>query len=403
MLRRALPLRPRHAKELVYGVKDLSRMLTSERGGAPPAGYMTDDRFLAAYVWYFLPWNLFRLARLLRGLEMDLPEGGVVLDLGAGPLTFPLALWLSRPELRERELTLVCVDRSQKALTVGAALFEHVSGGGGPWRVKTVREQVHRSMRGEADLVVAANLVNELAWSRNIPLSERMERFGESLADTLAFGGRVLVVDPGIRASGKALVKLRRAFLDAGLYLLAPCPHSEACPMSPERSRSWCHFNFDAKGAPRWLADLTGRAGLDKTGLSLSFLYAGQEKPDVRGGGARIVSNAFHPYGRTGPAARYACRAKGLGMLLCRGREDIRPGDLLALEWPKQAERDQKTGAAKVVLAGSGARPDARTDARTDARPGAPPRPASGKKAGENESRRRPQRKRGKPEGGRKR
>ena len=37
------------------------------------------------------------MSRLFTGLDLDVPEGGHVADLGSGPLTAIIALWMSRP------------------------------------------------------------------------------------------------------------------------------------------------------------------------------------------------------------------------------------------------------------------------------------------------------------------
>ena len=112
---RARPLRGKHRAGLAGGIAELSGLLTSEREDLPP-DYMSRPPHLAAYLRWFLPWNIHRQGRLLQGLELDLPDEPRVLDVGAGPLTFAIALWLARPDLRERPLQLVAVDRSEAAL-----------------------------------------------------------------------------------------------------------------------------------------------------------------------------------------------------------------------------------------------------------------------------------------------
>jgi hypothetical protein len=101
LLRRIHPLKTKHRATLPGTVRRLSAFLTVERDQLPP-DYMNRPEYLAAYVNYFLPWNIYRQGRLLQGLELDLPEGTRILDLGAGPLTFLHSLWLARPELRRR-------------------------------------------------------------------------------------------------------------------------------------------------------------------------------------------------------------------------------------------------------------------------------------------------------------
>lgn len=106
-LAKVRPLSAAHRRSLPEDVADLSRLLTTERG-ALNRPYWSSPAFVSAYLYYFLPWNLLRLTRLLSGLPLPDPGAAVVpeseallLDAGSGPLTLPLALWLARPLWRE--------------------------------------------------------------------------------------------------------------------------------------------------------------------------------------------------------------------------------------------------------------------------------------------------------------
>ena len=145
-------------RELPNRIRDLSLSLTADREGGPRPGYLSDPRELAAYAWYFLPWNLLRLCRLLPGLDLTLPEDGLVCDLGTGPLTLPLALWLSRPDLRRTRLRFVCTDRSRRALDLGVRLFTEVAGfdptsRDAPWRMRCIRGEYWQGLVEGAHLL----------------------------------------------------------------------------------------------------------------------------------------------------------------------------------------------------------------------------------------------------------
>ena len=94
-LRSAFPLQAKHRKQTPGAIRELSEMLTTDRSSLPP-DYMNRARFLGAYLHWFLPWNLLRQGRLLQGLDLELKDGARVVDLGSGPLTFFLALWLAQ-------------------------------------------------------------------------------------------------------------------------------------------------------------------------------------------------------------------------------------------------------------------------------------------------------------------
>ncbi len=362
LLRKAAPLRPKHFNELPFQIKTLSQALTADKGTGPPPGYLSDDKYLSAYSWYFLPWNLYRLTRLLSGLPLDLPDGAAILDLGAGPLTFVQALWLARPDLRAKNLRFTCVDSSQKAMRLGAALFdlirEETLAGGieearGAWSVSLVRGQLRKPPAFGANLVVAANVINELHFTRSGTLGDRMDMVAETLAGAAGADGKLLVIEPGVRSSGKMLARLRDSFTDMGLALLAPCPHEGPCPLDGGKLKSWCHFSAKTDSAPQWLSELSRLAGLPKRAASLSFLLAGAPGSADAGrspGLTRIVSNMFKPEGGPGPEARYGCFSGGLGLLLANEPAGLLSGDLLEASWPKNPARDVKSGAARVLL-----------------------------------------------------
>ncbi|EFL49559.1 Ribosomal small subunit Rsm22 [Solidesulfovibrio fructosivorans JJ]] len=384
LLRRALGLTPGRERELPWRIRDLSLSLTAERDGGPKPGYLSEPRTLAAYAWYFLPWNLLRLSRLLPGLDLDLPDGGLVCDLGSGPLTFVQALWLSRPDLRRKRLRFTCVDRSRRALDLGQALFTGLAGfdpttADAPWRIRTVRGEYWQGLADGAQLTTMVNVANELAESGREPLDLRMERLAGQLADSLAPGGRALVVEPGTRLGWRCLAAMRTALVEMGLGLAAPCPHGEECPFSASKVRAWCHFNISLAGAPAWLTTLSDKAELGKQRLSLSFLMARAAPPEYAAQAVRIVSGPFSLNDAPG-AAVYGCTEKGLAVVVAPDGRAPRPGDLLIRDIPQDAPRDAKSGAPRIIL-----------DAQAVPAPKAAPDTAAVERSGAKPPRRRPQ------------
>ncbi|MBO5730041.1 MAG: hypothetical protein J6R67_02480, partial [Treponema sp.] len=119
------PLSSRQLLRLPENIRDVSHLLTDQRGGRR-MGYLNDTVALSAYMRYFQWWNLLRLTRLFAGLkpsQLNVPDNGICLDIGSGPLTVPIALWLARPDLREKKLTWYCLDHSQTALSLGEELY----------------------------------------------------------------------------------------------------------------------------------------------------------------------------------------------------------------------------------------------------------------------------------------
>ena len=78
------PLSSRQLLRLPENIRDLSHLLTDQRGGRR-MGYLNDTVYLSAYMRYFQWWNLLRLTRLFAGLkpsQLNVPDNGVCLDIG---------------------------------------------------------------------------------------------------------------------------------------------------------------------------------------------------------------------------------------------------------------------------------------------------------------------------------
>ena len=119
-----MPMNGAQRRDLPNACRDLSAMLTTDRDSLDRP-YWTAPRLTSAYLRYFLPWNLVRLSSLLPGLDFGrIPDEPVILDMGSGPLTLPLALWLSRPDLREKPVTIVASDTTPHILELGRRVFE---------------------------------------------------------------------------------------------------------------------------------------------------------------------------------------------------------------------------------------------------------------------------------------
>ncbi len=250
------PLKGSHKRELPDNIVTLSRMLTVNRVELQRP-YWVSAPLTSAYVHYFLPWNIFRLTRLFSGLKLPAPPAQgefFLLDLGSGPLTLPLALWLACPEWRGRKLTLMAVDCAGHPLHIGKSLLEAMARmeGCDPWKVHLVQAPLAQGLRRAGGLVQkglspwlvsAANVLNELP-----PVKRRYgddedgaagerSRHEEVLKGVTALlrksqpGARALFVEPGTRLGGLTLMYMRALACESELSVYGPCPHEGLCPL----------------------------------------------------------------------------------------------------------------------------------------------------------------------------
>lgn len=239
-LAKVWPLNTAHKRSLPDDVAQLSRLLTTERAGlARP--YWSSPASISAYLYYFLPWNLVRLTRLLASLPLAdpravAPQGGeaLLVDVGSGPLTLPLALWLARPEWRSAPVRVLAMDTSSQPLELGKTLMEVLGEltGQPVWPVRVARaplDQVVRQVapllsggRARPWLVSAANVLNELRFgkkrSRGASAIEDEDEF-----DSLDAEGMDLDGNPAAgEADGEKPEGCREDRLDSFLESLSP-------------------------------------------------------------------------------------------------------------------------------------------------------------------------------------
>jgi hypothetical protein len=217
---------------------------------------------------------------------------------------------------------------------------------------------------GPFDLIVVAHVLNEIGDPRRaVPARVELLR---DLLPLLAVGGRLLVVEPGTRVHGRALMMVRDALAEQGIRLHAPCTGAPRCPLL-QTPGDWCHAEEAWQAPPAFLA-LEREAGLTKTVLKHSHLLLSREQAQLRG--LRLIGGVMQP--PRGAALRYACGPAGLVTLdvarsgPAAGREALR-GALFA-------DRPALVRAAAVTPSSGPAGPSGR-------RRGGSPRARGGKRA----------------------
>jgi hypothetical protein len=389
---RPLPLKRR--KSLPYDIRDLWASLTADRENRK-GSYLSAPDSLSAYLRYFLPWNVYRYLRLLPALDLGfLKAGSVIVDLGSGPLSVAIALFIAKSELRSLPLTVYAVDRAPQGMEIGAEILTALSlaldGKLPVWRIIRIHGDAEAAIKEKADLVTAGYFLNEFGRRDVAGLFERASRAARIMEERLKPEGRILVLEAGDARAASLVSALRESFIESGFLPLAPCPHSEPCPMPgffrahkssgpsgaqaeghelirdssgrplilASGKRPWCHFSFDTRDAPKELLAISEKAGLPKESASLSFFYARRETAAVPAAApknaepVRIVSEPF-PLPEN-LAGRYACSASGY-VLVRSGTASplwrrLIPGDLLSLDLAASPGRDSKTRALLADL-----------------------------------------------------
>lgn len=380
------PLNSKQQAHLPENIRELSHLLTDERGSRR-MGYMNSTVFLAAYTRYFMWWNLVRLTPVFssffseavsQSIFSSLTDDSVLLDIGSGPLTVPVALWLASPELRKKKLTFYCLDYSQTALALGEEILLSVAAKTSLttpdqklWQIVRVKGAMGTAIKRKADMVFCANMFNELFWDTPQPLEQVSKKYSSQLMPYLKEKASVFVVEPGVPRAARFVSLLRDSLMRKGFMPLSPCPHSAVCPMDGRKGGKWCHFTLLTDEAPARLMKLSAAAGIPKDRASLSFIFsssvvaaggkvlptgakAAQSKgckvePVIENLQLRIVSDSIRL--NDGSSGRYACSEKGLALAMAPERA-FSSGDLIEAELPigkaGKLPVDKKSGALKI-------------------------------------------------------
>jgi SAM-dependent methyltransferase len=237
-------LAPAELARAARAVDSLHEGLVGSRALAGAATY-DDPRHLGAYLLWWWPQTYAKLVAMLelaRGAgALDLPKMPRILDVGSGPGPAALAL------LDGLGGSATAVDASDAALSEARAL----SGG----TLRTVRADVTAGLPvldGTFDVVVIANALSEL------PPRSRAELVR---AVPMADAGAMLLVEPALRDTGRALLELRDDLLGGGGWsAAAPCLTQRPCP-ALEHPRDWCTAQH-AWEPPPHVAQIAAELGL---------------------------------------------------------------------------------------------------------------------------------------------
>ena len=274
---------------LAQAVLNLSRLFTTARATLPP-GYLDDPAHAAAYRAYFLPVNLSKVQVLLDELPSDNVAGAsdrpmAVLDLGCGPGTGSLALldwlWHRKPE-RAKSLSVLAADSSPAPLQETKKLWEAYCQevGIASMGLRCVGGNLEHPLKGDLgkqiakgepyDLIIMANCLNELFATASDPPAERAAVVGQ-LLPFLAPQGTIMIVEPALRQTARALHQVRNHLLKQGLCTVySPCLHEGLCP-ALDHPDDWCHEERPWQ-APPAIAAIDRKVGFIKDALKFSYL-----------------------------------------------------------------------------------------------------------------------------------
>ncbi len=295
---------PRTLRRFVPPLQSLSAHLNeleARRVAAVP--YMRDRLLREAYLLYYVTSNFLKPDWPLREVwPGGLPHGTEsfrVLDIGCGPGTGIAALHAWCDSVHPVQPISV---RGIDAVEANAALYRET---GQALRARTGHAIDCDAAVGDArrlerepggyDLIMGLNVLNELPASAQPP-------FLAHCAELLLPGGRLLLIEPALHATSRALLTLRDQAVQSGWMVEAPCFRQGPCP-ALNREKDWCHHDMPWE-RPDFIAWLDEEIGNIKRSLKFSCLVLRRTNagtPRNAGGPfpLRVVSELFEEKGRS--------------------------------------------------------------------------------------------------------
>jgi ribosomal protein RSM22 (predicted rRNA methylase) len=296
-----LPREPSRALvEAIREVSDSYNALGRDPRARRPSPHSSAGR--SARLQFFLPRDVGKSYEAARDLLARIPAGAklravdVGAGLGASALGLALLLRDERPDVR---LALTLIDDDVAALRVAAQLFRALFPEDGI-ALSTRADGVYAfEGRGEVDLVLASNVLCEL--ERGVePLlrADKIAALVHRWLRGLAPGGHVLLIEPALKATARALQSLRARMLAAGFHVVAPCTHEKGCPLLVDEG-DWCHEDR-AVALPSALIPIARAAGLHFEGLTFAYALLCREGLPQRSPRARVVAPPREAKGKRG-------------------------------------------------------------------------------------------------------
>jgi len=259
--------------------------------------FITTDAHRLAYVAVRMPATFAAVSKASAqfGEEFQ-PES--LLDLGAGT---GAAAWAAAGQFDSlRRFTLI--EQDGKLIELGRRLAaENETLRLADWRAANLRTLAEFDPH---DLVICSYSLGEI---ESIAAGKILNSAWQATKQVL------VVVEPGTTKGFATIRAAREWLIEAGAFLVAPCPHSQACPMPTDES-DWCHFpaRFDRTSLHRRLKG--GSLGYEDE----KFSYVAAAKHPLKPTAARVIR---HPLHQPGVIQLQLCTPEGLQRLKITKRD----------------------------------------------------------------------------------
>lgn len=273
--------------------------------------FMTVEAHRCSYLVTRLPATYAAIYTVLQEIRNRMPTLTVrsILDLGAGPGT---AMWAACEVFPELE-TITLIEKDQELIKLGKRLGAYSSQlpiTQAQWLSGDLKEMKELP---KSDLIILSYSIGELPESTIPSLIETCWTHTQQL---------LVVIEPGTPIGFEGIRAIRRQLIGLNSHMVAPCPHTVACPMA---HGDWCHFSARVERTSLHRRVKSGALGYEDE----KFSYVAVSKDPCQLPETRILR---HPLKRSGHIILTLCTDEGVKKPTISKKE----GDLYKIA--KQAE-----------------------------------------------------------------
>ncbi|AQY20482.1 hypothetical protein T261_06103 [Streptomyces lydicus] len=203
----------------------VERLIANYRGTTPTDAPVLRDRAdVAAYAAYRMPATFEAVRAALTAFAVRVPDWSPAthIDIGGGT---GAATWAAAATWQGHRSTVL--DWAQPALDLGRELAAGVLPDT-QWQRQVIGEGL--TVPEGTDLVTVSYVLGELR-----PDARR------AVVEAAAAATSVVLIEPGTPDGYLRIREARDQLIAAGLRVVAPCPHSDTCPIAV--GEDWCHFS----------------------------------------------------------------------------------------------------------------------------------------------------------------
>ncbi|TJZ55511.1 rRNA methyltransferase [Streptomyces piniterrae] len=208
----------------------VDRLIATYRGRTPTDAPVLRDRAdVAAYAAYRMPATFEAVRAALAAFAVRVPDWSPAthVDIGGGT---GAATWAVADTWQSHRSTVL--DWAQPALDLGRELAARAPASTAlsdtAWQRQTIGEGL--TVPPGTDLVTVSYVLGELR-----PDARR------AVVAAAAAAQAVVLIEPGTPDGYLRIREARDQLIAAGLRVVAPCPHSDTCPIVV--GEDWCHFS----------------------------------------------------------------------------------------------------------------------------------------------------------------